>query len=52
MVCHWQAPLKRAVVGPPLAGAPQESSGWSATGGRPSKVVGLPLAGASKKSSG
>ena len=55
------------MVGPPLAGAPQESGGWSATGGRPSgdwwlvrhwraplrrPVVGPPLAGTPQKSGG
>ena len=53
------------MVGPPLAGAPQESSGWSATGGRPSgerwlvrhwraplrrAMVGPPLVGAPQES--
>ena len=53
------------MIGPPLAGAPQESGGWSATGGRPSKeqwlvrhwraplkraLVGPPLAGAPQES--
>ena len=53
------------MVGPPLAGAPQECGGWSATGGRPSEerwsvchlqaplrraVVGPPLVGAPQES--
>ena len=55
------------MVGPPLAGARQESGGWSATGGRSSEerwlvrhwqaplrraVVGPPLAGAPQESRG
>ena len=55
------------MVGLPLAGASQETGGWSATGGRPSReqllvrhwraplrkaVVGSPLAGAPQKSGG
>ena len=55
------------MFGPPHAGAPQESSGWSASGGRPSgkqwlvrhwraplrrAVVGPPLAGAFQESGG
>ena len=67
LVRHWQASFRRAVVCQPLAGAPQESGGWSATGWRPSgerwlvyhwqapfrkAVVSLPLAGAPQESGG
>ena len=60
------APQESGKVGPPLA-TPQESSGWSATGGGPSgerwlvrhwrapfrrAVVGPPLAGAPQESGG
>ena len=47
---HWRAPLRRAVVGPQLAGAPQERwlvRHWQAPLKR--AVVGLPLAAAPQK---
>ena len=61
LVRHWRAPLRSAVVGLPLVGAPQKSGGRSATCRRPSEerwlvrhwwallrraVIGPPLAGA------